>query len=532
MNKPIDNSENPTSKKSNLDHLSEGNESSMIVDSADKFVLFPLDIQEDNLTNANSISQSKLTSQEDDFILFPLDLNSSSNTNNINNQPTVPSTNKKNQTSAKSTPPKSPPNAAQPRPNPTVAKSLPVVLKKAKLYWAVLFGVCGYAWAITEEYYYLGIISIVVSSYFAISYFYLKAKLSNSSIFKFIKWIAFLSLFSFGSYEAYKFISANSSSLLNSNDPNEAGILDSVDFMWDNSRKRMSVKDFASGKFDKLGYHVTNVSKESEGNYIVKCFNSDSIDIGLLYNVGVEVFLGDGNFRIKDKIKDFKGNEEFRRSTISSYFSNINGDGTKVLYVRRLGADSIWNKYEYEVPITFMSINKTNRLYWIYTVELVNGEISRISPKVINKKTYNQLDKQYNLKKKKKEEEVEPIVLQVEKKVDTDLFDQLLEPYLIVEEMPEFLGGAGAMMKYFAKNTQYPSMAREAGIGGKCFYSFVVAPSGDITDVRLSKGVPGCKECDEEAARVIKSMPKWKPGKQTGIAVAVRVTVPFNFSLK
>ncbi len=98
--------------------------------------------------------------------------------------------------------------------------------------------------------------------------------------------------------------------------------------------------------------------------------------------------------------------------------------------------------------------------------------------------------------------------------------------------MPEFLGGAGAMIKYFDKNTQYPQMAGEAGIEGKYFYSFVVSPSGDITDVRLSKGVPGCRECDEEAARVIKSMPDWKPGKQTGIAVAVRITVPFNFSLK
>ena len=98
--------------------------------------------------------------------------------------------------------------------------------------------------------------------------------------------------------------------------------------------------------------------------------------------------------------------------------------------------------------------------------------------------------------------------------------------------MPEFPGGAGEMLKYFSKNTQYPQIAREAGISGKCFYSFVITPSGEITDVRLSKGVPGCDECDEEAARVIKSMPNWKPGKEAGKVVPVRVTVPFNFSLK
>ena len=118
------------------------------------------------------------------------------------------------------------------------------------------------------------------------------------------------------------------------------------------------------------------------------------------------------------------------------------------------------------------------------------------------------------------------------RKGDGVIEEKVVEPFLIVEEMPEFPGGPGEMLKYFAKNTHYPQMAREAGIGGKCFLGFVVSPAGDIPDVKVSKGVPGCEECDDEAVRVIKLMPNWKPGKQTGRAVPVRVTVPFNFSLK
>ena len=106
------------------------------------------------------------------------------------------------------------------------------------------------------------------------------------------------------------------------------------------------------------------------------------------------------------------------------------------------------------------------------------------------------------------------------------------EIFTVVEEMPEFPGGAGEMMKYFGKNTQYPQMAREAGLTGKCYLNFVVDPGGNITNAKVVKGVPGCPECDKEALRVIKSMPNWKVGKQNGRAVPVLINVPFNFTLK
>jgi periplasmic protein TonB len=106
------------------------------------------------------------------------------------------------------------------------------------------------------------------------------------------------------------------------------------------------------------------------------------------------------------------------------------------------------------------------------------------------------------------------------------------EIFTVVEEMPEFPGGPMEMMKYISKNIQYPQMAKEAGLSGKCFLKFVVNGNGNITDVTLLKGVPGCSECDKEAIRVVKSMPNWKPGKQNGRSVPVYFNLPINFQLK
>lgn len=106
------------------------------------------------------------------------------------------------------------------------------------------------------------------------------------------------------------------------------------------------------------------------------------------------------------------------------------------------------------------------------------------------------------------------------------------EIFTIVEENAEFPGGIPAMMKYIKDNVQYPAMAREAGISGKCFLKFVVNENGDISNVEVLKGVPGCPECDKEAVRVVKSMPKWKPAKMTGRAVKCYFNLPFSFKIQ
>ncbi len=108
------------------------------------------------------------------------------------------------------------------------------------------------------------------------------------------------------------------------------------------------------------------------------------------------------------------------------------------------------------------------------------------------------------------------------------------EIFTVVEEMPEFTGGMAELGKYLKKTIEpnYPQMAKEAGITGKCYLKFVVKEDGSINDVQVLKGVPGCPECDKVAVNAVKSMPKWKPGKQNGRQVSVYYNIPINFSVK
>ena len=116
----------------------------------------------------------------------------------------------------------------------------------------------------------------------------------------------------------------------------------------------------------------------------------------------------------------------------------------------------------------------------------------------------------------------------------SDLKIESLDPevFLVVEENAEFPGGLAAMGKFMRDNMNYPIMAREAGISGKCFLKFVVNETGGISNVEMLKGVPGCADCDKEAIRVVESMPNWKPAKMTGRPVKCYFNLPFNFKIE
>ena len=104
------------------------------------------------------------------------------------------------------------------------------------------------------------------------------------------------------------------------------------------------------------------------------------------------------------------------------------------------------------------------------------------------------------------------------------------EIFTIVQEQPEFVGGTAKMLEYIQKNIKYPMMARESDIQGTVYVYFVVEPDGSISNVKLARGIGA--GCDEEAIRVVNSMPKWKPGKQRGTAVRVSFTLPIIFKLQ
>lgn len=103
--------------------------------------------------------------------------------------------------------------------------------------------------------------------------------------------------------------------------------------------------------------------------------------------------------------------------------------------------------------------------------------------------------------------------------------------FMVVEKMPEFPGGQQELFKYLSKNVKYPVIAQENGIQGRAVCQFTVNKDGSIVDVEVVRS-SGDKSLDNEAVRVIKSMPKWKPGQQRGKPVRVKYTVPVNFRLQ
>ena len=101
--------------------------------------------------------------------------------------------------------------------------------------------------------------------------------------------------------------------------------------------------------------------------------------------------------------------------------------------------------------------------------------------------------------------------------------------FMVVESAPSFPGGTAALMQFLSDNLKYPMMAREANIHGTVFLSFIVSKTGEISDITVLRGIGG--GCDEESVRVVKLMPKWEPGKQRGVPVKVRFTLPVKFIL-
>ena len=100
----------------------------------------------------------------------------------------------------------------------------------------------------------------------------------------------------------------------------------------------------------------------------------------------------------------------------------------------------------------------------------------------------------------------------------------------IVEQQPLFPGGPAALLKYLSEHTKYPVVAQENGVQGRVTVQFVVEKDGSISDVHVLRGVD--PSLDKEAVRVVKSMPRWTPGKQNGITVRVNYRVPVLFRLQ
>lgn len=122
------------------------------------------------------------------------------------------------------------------------------------------------------------------------------------------------------------------------------------------------------------------------------------------------------------------------------------------------------------------------------------------------------------------EKQVEKQVIELDDPVEKQ------ETFITAEEMPYYPGGDIERLRFLADNIQYPNQASELGIQGTVYLQFVIDSKGNITDIKVMRGIGG--GCEEEAVRVLKMMPQWHPGKQNGVAVRVLYTMPFSFKIQ
>jgi len=133
------------------------------------------------------------------------------------------------------------------------------------------------------------------------------------------------------------------------------------------------------------------------------------------------------------------------------------------------------------------------------------------------------------------EEEIELDDMEIDEDTEVEFIEEVEEVeeeqiFTIVEQMPTFPGGEAELFKYLGKSIKYPQMAQDAGIQGVVFVTFLVDKDGGVKNVKVLRGIGG--GCDQEAIRVVKKMPKWKPGRQRGKSVKVQYNLPIKFTLK
>ena len=101
-----------------------------------------------------------------------------------------------------------------------------------------------------------------------------------------------------------------------------------------------------------------------------------------------------------------------------------------------------------------------------------------------------------------------------------------------VDIPPEFPGGIPALRKYIADNLRYPEAATKNEIKGKCYLKFIVSETGKITNITIVRGLVDCPECNDEAIRLVSSMPDWIPGQHRNKAIAMYYNLPISFRLQ
>lgn len=173
------------------------------------------------------------------------------------------------------------------------------------------------------------------------------------------------------------------------------------------------------------------------------------------------------------------------------------------------------------------------RLLALYRKKNKIKTIEFIPPVITN----DEIDPIYRETKKGYDEEIpEPQIERIEPKhepiVEIKPEKRQEEIYTIVDEPAEYPGGNTALKTYFKENLLYPVSAREIALEGKVYLKFIISKTGEISNVSILRGIPDCNECNKEAIRLIKSMPKWKPAKVNFKEVHSYFTIPVIFKIE
>lgn len=164
--------------------------------------------------------------------------------------------------------------------------------------------------------------------------------------------------------------------------------------------------------------------------------------------------------------------------------------------------------------------------------EALVEKVKFTAPKVVEDTNVESDFGKQDLLAQKSNTEVPTEEVQVQEEVKEKVIEQKVEAevFLIVEEPPQFPGGEAALYKWLGENLKYPEEAKELGIQGRVFVSFVVEPDGSTSNAVVKRGIGG--GCDEEALRIVRAMPKWAAGKQRGQPVRVQFNLPIKFTLQ
>ncbi len=113
-----------------------------------------------------------------------------------------------------------------------------------------------------------------------------------------------------------------------------------------------------------------------------------------------------------------------------------------------------------------------------------------------------------------------------------NIYFSQIAPEELIDIEAEYPGGLKELSKFIAANLTYPQSAIDKNREGKCYINFIIEKNGAVSNVKIVKKVRRCRECNQEAIRVVKMMPRWKPAYKNNKAVRSRFSLPINFQLE